>query len=310
MASEKNLQLSVCVPTRNRPDSLIRCLNSFKLLGDIAFEVIVLDDASDIPVSGFLYSKIDPDIASKLILLRNEQNCGCSAARNQITRLAKAPYVLGLDDDAELWSAESINAAIEVLDTDPKVGAIAFSQLTAEGDFFPGQPAQHDYNCYVPWYIGYGQLLRRDLFIELDGYREIFEIFYEEAELCARMLDRGYYTVYLPSAGMIHHHSSIGRDAVKCLSNSYRNKCYAAIYNQPLLMAIVMLPLYIFLYFWAHQKIYLKSKKQREKGVKWLISELKTNARSVFSKRKALKWRTYFKLYKIKQKRPKYQGAV
>ena len=309
MSIQQAPKLSVCTPTRNRPETLLRCINSLKHLKHILFEIIVLDDASEVPVADYLFDRVDPELVSRITLLRNETNAGATAARNRITQLAKAPFVLGIDDDAELPNSETIEAALKVLEADPNVGAIAFSQVRSNGELFPGQPAQHKYNCYVPWYIGYGRIIRRDLFIELGGYRENFGIFYEEPELCARMLDKGYYVVYLPDSGIIHHHSSIGRDGLKCLSNSYRNKCYAAIYNQPLPMMVVTIPLYILLYFWAHRKLYSSSKKQRERGVRWLIGELRDAAQSIYAERKALKWSTYYKLYKIKRERPKYQGV-
>ncbi|BAU11422.1 family 2 glycosyl transferase [Leptolyngbya sp. NIES-3755] len=302
--------LSICVATRNRPNDIVRCINSFELLKQVEFEVIVLDDASEIPVATYLFEKVDPDLTSKISLFRNEQNQGCPAARNQMVKLAKASYVLGIDDDAELFDAASIEAAIQVLETDSRIGAIAFSQMTSERTLFPGQPSPQSYNCYNPWYIGYGHVLRRDIFVELGGYREIFVAYYEEAELCARMLDRGYYVVYLPDSIIVHHHSSVGRDPLKCLSNSYRNKCYAALYNQPLLLMLCTIPLHVLLYFWTHQTLCYKRKKRLEKGPQWLVRELMTAARSIYLERKALRWSTYYKLYKIKQNRPKYEGVA
>lgn len=309
MTSQISPKLSVCVATRNRPRDIVRCVNSFRLLKDVAFEIIVLDDASEVPVSTYLFNDVDVKLRSRISLIRNEQNRGCPAARNQMAKVANAPYILGIDDDAELLDAEGIESAIDVLETDSQVGAIAFAQMTSERVLFPRQPAQHSYPCYAPWYIGYGHMLRRDVFVDLGGYREIFVAYYEEAELCARMVNQGYYAVYLPNSIVVHHHSSIGRDPLKCLSYSYRNKCFAAIYNQPLLMMLFTIPIYLLHYFWVHQRLSYSRKKQVEKGIDWLIQEVIQAAQSIYSERKTLKWTTYYKLFKIKQNRPKYEGV-
>ena len=208
--------LSVCVATRNRPNDLTRCLNSLTLLEQIEFEIIVIDDASDVPIGDRLFQEIDPTLADKLQVFRNEKNKGVPATRNELAERAKAPYLLCLDDDAQLLSAESVYTALNVLKTSSEVGAVALSQSDETGKLLPGQPAPTEYRCYIPTFIGYGSVLRRELFIELGGYREMFAAYYEEPEFCKRMLDRGFYVVYLPDARVIHYHSPIGRNKLSC----------------------------------------------------------------------------------------------
>ena len=299
-------QLSVCVPTRNRPQDLIRCLNSLILLKRIDFEIVVLDDASEIPVDQFLAQDLHPELLHKVTVIRNEQNRGVSAARNKIAQQATGTYLLSLDDDAELSNTESIEAAVKVLKTDANVGAIALAQMDGRGQMFPGQPAPVDYDCYVPWYIGYGTLIRRDLFVELGGYRELFAG-YEEAELCTRMHDKDYRVVHLPKSVVIHHHSLIGRSELAAIKNTHRNRCFAAIYNQPLLLMMFTVPLCILRYFRAHRRYCRKHKTTTEYGVLWLLNELRSFFPMLWLERKALKWRTFYSLYKIKQELPIYQ---
>jgi GT2 family glycosyltransferase len=299
-------QLSVCVPTRNRPQDIVRCLNSLALLKKISFEIIVLDDASESPVEPFLMQTIECNLRSKVVVIRNEQSRGVSVARNQLAQKATGVYILSMDDDAELLNAESIETAVNVLETDEKVGAVSLAQMDGQGQMFPGQPAPVSYNCYVPWYIGYGTVLRRSLFVELGGYRESFAA-YEEAELCIRMHDQGFCVVYLPNSVVIHHHSLIGRSELASLKNTHRNRCFAAIYNQPLLMMIANVIVGILRYFYAHRRYCHKHKTTTKYGVPWLLTEIRSALPSIWSDRKALKWSTFYSLYKIKQNLPIYQ---
>jgi GT2 family glycosyltransferase len=302
------VQLSICVGTRNRPDDLIRCLNSLVLLDRIEFEIIVIDDASEVPIVDRILEEIDPSLISKIQVFRHEQNRGIPATRNKLAQLANAPYLFCLDDDAQLLSASSVYTALNVLETSPEVGAVALSQTDESGQLLPGQPASTDYRCYTPTFIGYGSLLRRELFVGLGGYREVFAAYYEEPEFCKRMLDRGYYVVYLPDARIIHYQSPIGRNNLTALRNGCRNKCFAAVYNEPLVMMAFSIPARILLYSYKHRKYCQQRGIERRFGARWIIRELWQNFSMLWRDRKALKWTTYYKWHKVKQA-PAYQLA-
>ncbi|HTL90561.1 MAG TPA: glycosyltransferase [Leptolyngbya sp.] len=296
-----SLTLSICVATRNRPDDLVRCLNSLVLLDQVEFEIIVIDDASDVPIVDRVLQDIDPALAPKLQIFRHEKNKGTTATRNELAERANAPYLLYLDDDAQLLDAESIYAAIEVFQASKEVGAVALSQADKAGALLPGQPSSTDYRCYTPSFIGYGTLLRREVFVELGGYRELFAIFYEEPEFCKRMLDRGFSVVYLPDARVIHFHSPIGRNNLIALRNGCRNKCFAAIYNEPLAMMIFSIPLRILIYAYTHQAYCRQHKIESEFGADWIVREIRQNLPALWHDRRALKWSTYYKWHKTKQ---------
>ncbi len=303
-----SLTLSICVATRNRPDALIRCLNSLILLENVAFEIVVIDDASDLPIVDRVLQAVHPSLVDKLQIFRHEKNKGTAATRNELAERARAPYLLCLDDDAQLLNAESVYTALNALETSARVGAVALSQSDETGNLLPGQPSETQYRCYTPAFIGYGTVLRRELFVELGGYRERFAIFYEESEFCKRMLDRGYYVVYLPDARVIHYHSPIGRNNLVSLRNGCRNKCFAAIYNEPLAMMVFSIPLRILLYAYAHQAYCRQHNIQSEYGADWIIREIRQNFPALWRDRRALKWMTYYKWHRIKQA-PVYQLA-
>jgi GT2 family glycosyltransferase len=306
MKSVNPVQLSICVGTRNRPADLIRCLNSLVFLDRIEFEIIVIDDASEVAIVDRVLQEVDPSLVSKIQFFRHERNRGIPATRNELARRAKAPYLFCLDDDAQLLSANSIYAAIKVLEASPEVGAVALSQTNEQGELLPGQPVPASYRCYAPTFIGYGSLLRRELFIELGGYREMFAAYYEEPEFCQRMLDRGFYVVYLPDAGVVHHQSPIGRNNLMALRNGYRNKCFAAVYNEPILMMLFSIPARILLYSYKHQKYCQQQGIESEFGARWIIAELRDHFPVLWRDRKALKWTTYLKWHQVKRT-PAYQ---
>ncbi len=301
--------LTICIATRNRHDCLIQCLQSLSLLGDLQFEVIVVDDASDPPVAIEIAKKVEPELAQKIEIIRYEDNKGYIPARNEMVRRAKAPYILSLDDDAKLFDAESIYRCVEILKKDPKVGAVALSQANEDGTLLANymQPAPILHDCYAQSFYGYGHLLRRDLFLNLGGYKEIFWFYGEEAEYCKRLLNRGFFVIYIPEARVIHSHSPSGRKELTRLRYGCRNKCFDAIYNEPLFMMVVSIPLRIINYI-RWRKVPCKHYNFSDAGgVRWLLKELLMKFPELWRERRPLKWATYSKWQKIRQEWPAYQ---
>ena len=306
--SKEQSQLTVSISTCNRPNDLIECLKSIGLLKNLKFDIIVVDDASDQLIANHIASNIDADLARKIKVIRYEENKNYIVARNQMAREAQSPYILSLDDDAMLFDAESIYQAVEILEQDPQVGAVALSELNKDGGMHPSfmQPAPITYNCYVPSFIGYGHILRRDLFLKLGGYREIFQSLGEESEYCKRMLDNGFGVVYIPSAKVIHNFSPTSRIKINAFRNSIRNRCFDAIYNEPLPIMLLTLTANMLTYFRSYELAYRDASLPVLEGKYWLIEQLISNLSLLWSERKSLKLSTYYLWYNLRKDWPAY----
>src|SRR3954469_206852 len=164
--------LTVGVVTKNRPDSLRDCLASLAVLGEALAEAIVVDDTSSVPIDGALVN-LPPALSGKLRTIRQTAHQGYIVARNTIMREASTDYVLLMDDDAALIDSRSIVDAVQLLETNPRVGAVACAMAERDGSpWHPStQPAPVDYTCYVPTFIGFAHILRRRLFVDLAGSR-------------------------------------------------------------------------------------------------------------------------------------------
>jgi glycosyltransferase involved in cell wall biosynthesis len=90
------LKFSVIVPVYNRRDELDRCLRSLSKQTFNAFEVIVCDDGSEVPVIDVI-DKYSPEIPIKLIRIDNSG--GPARPRNKALKEAVAPWVAFLDSD-------------------------------------------------------------------------------------------------------------------------------------------------------------------------------------------------------------------
>jgi GT2 family glycosyltransferase len=233
-------RLTVGITTKNRQEALTTCLASLDVLRALAPEILVFDDGSDPPAS-----------TGQALVLRDDASPGYIVGRNRLVRAASAPRVLLLDDDTRVFSRESIEQALDVLDADPRVAAVAFAQAEADGSPWPSdmQPSPATYSCIVPSFIGFAHLLRRDVFLALGGYREDFIYYGEEKDFCLRLLDAGYRTVYLPGARVGHIPSPAGRSRTRYLRFVVRNDCLNALYNDPIPRVLWTVPVRYLLYF-------------------------------------------------------------
>jgi glycosyltransferase involved in cell wall biosynthesis len=249
-------RLTIGITTRDRPQALERCLRSLALVSHQSPEVLVFDDASSPPVAG----------------------------RNRLVREASGRAVLLMDDDAALVDAAGIDRAVRLLDADRTLGAIAFAQCDLTGARWDEgmQPSRSRVACYVPAFIGYAHLVRREVFLAIGGYRESFGIIGEEKDLCLRLLDAGYRTLYLPDALVAHQPDPASRGQQRYLRNVTRNDCLTALYNEPLTRLVWILPARLALYFRMRRAWNVDD----PWGWVWVLRELWKNAGDVWRDRK------------------------
>jgi N-acetylglucosaminyl-diphospho-decaprenol L-rhamnosyltransferase len=66
------------------------------------------------------------------------------------------------------------------------------------------RPSRTNEPTRVDWVAGSCMMVRRTAFVEVGGFDERFFMYWEDADLCFRLLKRGWVTIYLPSASVIH----------------------------------------------------------------------------------------------------------
>jgi len=303
MTVDAPLRLTVGIATRNRPDALRRCLASIALIEDLVTEIIVVDDASDAPIAPVL-RRIPEAIAKKTRIIELPQGLGCIIGRNRMMRLAANEAVLMLDDDAYLIDPGAVMRASEVLRQNPDVGAVACAQAEADGSPWPAamQPSPVDYRCYVPAYIGCAALLRRSAFVKLGGYQESFHFYGEEKDYCLRLLDAGYDVVYLPDARVAHVPDPASRSPSRYLRYTVRNDCLSALYNEPLPMLVITMPVRLARYaaMRRHGRV------DDPGGLRWIVGGLIAALPGVWRDRRSMRWASIRRWRHLKRARPAF----
>jgi GT2 family glycosyltransferase len=280
-------RISIGITTRNRPQSLAVCLRSIAAtLGD-DHEVLVFDDASEVPAALQLAGEtaIPP-----MRILRDERGPGYIAGRNALVHAAQCELVLLLDDDTVLLDATAVGRAVEVMERDPGAAAIAFAQAERDGRPWPEamQPGRGREPAAVACFVGFAHLLRRCVFEELGGYRESFVFYGEEKDYCLRLLASGRRVVYLPDALVAHVPDAAGRDPRRYVRYAIRNDCLSSLYNDPWPLAMVGMPVR----FVRFRRMAAGIPGGDPGGVRWLLGELWRAWPGVLADRRPVSWTT------------------
>jgi GT2 family glycosyltransferase len=275
--------IAVGITTRNRPQSLNACVASLAIAADLIEEVLIYDDASD-PAAAV---SAPAALGARVTMLRDAAAPGYIVGRNRLIRRASAPFVLLLDDDTQILDRESIAEALDAMRRDASIAAVGFAQAEADGRPWPAamQPAAAAYPCFVPSFIGFAHLLRRDVTLALGGYRDALRFYGEEKEFCLRLLDAGYRVAYLPGARVGHLADPVGRDETLWLRYVIRNDCLSALYNEPLTRLLWVVPARLARYF----RMRRAGKIADPGGVFWILRELAAQLGDVRRHRRPVK---------------------
>jgi glycosyltransferase involved in cell wall biosynthesis len=225
--------VSVVICTRDRKADLAVALRSVFAQRGVAYEVLVLDDASTDGTIEML-ARDFPDVR----VIAKENHGDVVALRNEGYALARGTYVVTIDDDAYFTSPKTLAHVAAAFAADAEVAAIGMSYMepsyAASADHRPlidGTPLRHFKGC--------AHAARKDCVCAVKGYREFFVHQGEERDLCIRLQQRGYRVIYLDVEPVIH---TISRTRDQGVMDYYgvRNTLLFDCLNLPLSMAVLL----------------------------------------------------------------------
>lgn len=189
---------TVLITTKNRRDLLARAVYSaLAQKGDI--EVIVIDDGSTDGTSEMIMKRF-PSVK----LVTHSESLGYVVRRNEGVRLASAPFVFSIDDDAEYTDEMTVQRALQGFDIDD-VWAIALPYINVlQEKTIRQRPLGIAAAEIIAFYTGTAHAVRRDEFLSVGGYRNDIVHQGEEGDIAIRMLERRKF-VRVVETSPIHH---------------------------------------------------------------------------------------------------------
>lgn len=229
--------ISVIVPTRNRVDLLRTCLDGVADADYPEVEIIIIDNDSDDPETLAFLAALD---RARHRVLRHAGAFNYSAINNRGAGEAQGRLLCLLNNDIETTDRDWLSImATQALR--PEVGAVGARLLYPDGRIQHagvvigvGNAAGHAHRFLRPEEEGYFHrhslpqftmavtgaclVVERDKFMAVGGLNEIdFPVAFNDVDLCLRLNQKGWQSLYEPRATLIHHESvsrGLDRDPV------------------------------------------------------------------------------------------------
>ncbi|MBQ7481696.1 MAG: glycosyltransferase family 2 protein [Lachnospiraceae bacterium] len=253
-------EVSVVIPNYNGEKYLRDCLDSLNEQTFRDFELIVVDNGSEDDSV-----KIVRDRYPQARIERLDKNYGFSRAVNDGIKMAKAPYVILLNNDTKA-DKDYIKELYLAITGDERIFSVNPKMLQM---YKPGLiDSAGDMYCCLGWAFARGKDSsgqaydkRRDIFSACAGaaiYRKsVFDVigyfdekhfaYLEDVDVGYRARINGYRNVYEPRAVIYHAGSGMSGSRYNTfkINLSSRNNVYMAYKNMPLLQLILNLPFLI-----------------------------------------------------------------
>jgi GT2 family glycosyltransferase len=224
--------IDIIIVNYNSTDCLLQCLESvYDKLSGAPAALWIVDNASSDGIHRI--AERFPEVR----LLRNHRNRGFGAAVNQALKKSTAPYVVLLNPDSCVLKG-FFQTLLPFMEDNPRIGLAGPRILNADGSaqgsarsfptpltalfgrtsllsrLFPRNPitraniltAASDgvHPMEVDWVSGACMVVRRKAIDDAGYFDERFFMYWEDADWCQRMRQRGWKIVYFPRAEVMH----------------------------------------------------------------------------------------------------------
>jgi len=231
------INISICVLTYNRCESLRELLAEIVPLSDESTEIIVVDNHSEDETSAFMSSQ------NNVRYFRTSANIGASG-RNVAFENARGSIIICLDDDIFGLTKEIMATITERFRLDPLIGAINFKVI----DAFNGNTCNWVHHCkcedfhnkeFLTYEITEGAVAFRKEALNKSGYYDdMYFISNEGPDLALRIMNEGYDCIFLGDLVVKHKHENSGHHGWLNYYYDTRNHILFAVKNLPIRQAI------------------------------------------------------------------------
>ncbi len=227
-------KVSIIIPTKDNKELLEACISSVLQKTDYSdFEIIVMDNqSSDLECLTYLDS-LQSD--SRVKVVKHNKPFNYSEINNTAVKYhASGEVVVLLNNDTEVitpnWLTEMVGLAMQ-----PYVGCVGAKLLYADNTIQHagvilglGGYAAHSHRCTPNNSSGYFHrpnltqvlsavtgaclVVKKELYLQVNGLDEAFQIAYNDVDFCLRVQQNGYLNVYCPHAQLYHYESKTRGD--------------------------------------------------------------------------------------------------
>jgi len=249
-----SVKVSVVIVNLNGAAFIKECLSALISQKHI-FEIIIVDNGSiDDSLS------VIKDVYPNARIIQNKENFGFAGPANQGASLASGEFILFLNNDLRM-TRNCLETLVKAISESEYIAAVSPLMLKVDGSidgagsFFTKSGFLYhvtkndlDLNRFGPERFalkGACLLIRNDVFSSLGGFDSSYFAYFEESDLCWRLINRGYLLHHINDAVAIHDG---GRTSLKVLTStkmdflSFRNRITTIRKNASLGLKLRVLP--------------------------------------------------------------------
>jgi|GEM_PF-295524 len=225
-----NPKISIIIPNKNMASTLEQCIASiFQKSTYTNFEVIVVDNGSDDPLTFALYDQWKVKEPERFKMIAYNIPFNYSKLNNYAVQFAAGSLLLLLNNDIEVissdWLEEMAGQAIR-----PEIGAVGANLVYPDHTIQHagvvlgiGGVAGHSHKHFDHQDYGYFSrlkmvsnysavtaaclMVRKEVFAEVNGLEEELQVAFNDVDFCLKIRSRGYYNVWLPQVQLYHFES-------------------------------------------------------------------------------------------------------
>ena len=220
--------VSIIIVNWNAKKFLKDCIDSLQSQSFIDFEIIFVDNASTDDSVSFVKTNF-PQVK----IIENNENLGF-AEGNNIGIANSTGKIIALFNPDAVADKNWLKILISAINDNPKIAAVTGKMYYLDNEYdknvvfctwskldpissIPTNFHNDEPIARVDYLSGAAMLVRRDILDKIGFMDKDYFLYFEETDLCARMIRAGYDLMYIPNALVWH--------AVSPLSNS-QNKIY------------------------------------------------------------------------------------
>ena len=229
------IKFSIIIVNYNQRDFLLACIDSvYSVFESCPFEIIILNNSPDEDLVLIPKQVRDDKCRQKnnLKIIQNS-NTGFSRSNNLGAREAEGEYLFFLNADTIITN-DFLRIFCERFDKD-SFGAVGLRLSYPDGSFQLSAYRENNFvneiknkkaekafkkinNEIIPeirgfysrerevdWVSGAAFVMRKSVFEEIGGFDERFFLFYEDADICRRLRNKGHRVIFWTEADIIHY---------------------------------------------------------------------------------------------------------
>ncbi len=222
--------VSIIIPSKDQPNTVKTCIRNIRInAGKTAYEIIVVDNGSNDENREVIEKYVTQLPGGRGTYIYEKHDFNFSRMCNTGAEAAKGRFLLFMNDDVDVMT-EGFMDKMLVYAARPYVGAVGAKLLypddvsiqhigITETNRGPVHKLAGESDKYVQYYCrnrfawnvlavtGACLMVSREKYYQTGGFCDKMVVAYNDVDLCARLLEAGYYNIVNNECVMTHHES-------------------------------------------------------------------------------------------------------